>query len=410
MSDPQEVQGERPQRFLQSDAGRLVVLTLTHFIVDFCGGLTIPLPEPTLTQHLGVSLGQVAMLIGAFAVLVNVVQPISGLLLPRRGLPMLLVVSPLAAALVACIGLAHTTLGVGAMLLVAGLGIGMFHPEAALAAHSTSRRRRGVGVSLFMSGGYFGYASGSLVAGTWVEYHNQGLSHFWLLAIPALLVALLVRASGLHRLEGHVSKDGDSTDGQLPFFLVLALAVCIAVNMCMLVRFLPIWMVRRFPDQNPQGWAGGAVFATGVAGAIGAFFWGHVSDNRSRGAFVALCQCLCIPFLYGLLYVSGPATAPLWGLGVGVTMGAVFPLSVVLARESRGPAQRLRMGLAIGGAWGLGEVAFMLGGRYVGSYGPGQVEPVAHVLRVCWILVAATGMLALFVAYAERRARMIQSA
>ena len=43
---------------LQSNKAKLIVLTFTHFIVDFYGGLTVPLAEPTLTMHLGVSLLQ----------------------------------------------------------------------------------------------------------------------------------------------------------------------------------------------------------------------------------------------------------------------------------------------------------------------------------------------------------------
>jgi hypothetical protein len=77
-------------------------------------------------------------------------------------------------------------------------------------------------------------------------------------------------------------------------------------------------------------------------------------------------------------------------------MGAVFPLSVVVARSAGGKGKRLRMGLVIGGAWGLGETAFILTGRYVGSFPAGAATPVAHVLGCCGILLAITCGVALW--------------
>ena len=387
---------------LRSQTARLVILTLVHFSVDFCGGLTIPLPEPTLTEHLGVNVAAVAALLGGTAILVNVIQPLSGWLLPKRGLPILLMFGPAAAALITCVGLTNSFWGVGAMFGIACIGIGIVHPEGALAAHSVAGQRKGLGISVFMAGGYFGFAFGSLVSGVWVEYHDQGLARFWLLGIPAVIVAVLVYLSGLHRLEAHAEKDEAPSANGLPFVPVLALAMSIAVNMCMLVRFITILLVRSFPGQDAQGWGGATVFATGATGSMGAFLWGYLSDRYGRGRVIFVLQVLCVPFLYMLLHVRSPSAAPLWALGVGATMGGVFPLSVVLARQARGSAHRLRLGLAIGGAWGMGEIAFIIGGRYLARFPDGAAEPVRTVMGACWFFLALTAVLAAVITRAER--------
>jgi predicted MFS family arabinose efflux permease len=223
------------------------------------------------------------------------------------------------------------------------------------------------------------------------------------LSLPAVLVAILVFATGLHRLAGHMNTS-QSDGGSLPFGLVFLLCICIAVNMGLLVRFTPILLVRRFPGGGGQGWGGAAVFATGVFGALGAFAWGHLSERRRRGLFMAGAQVVAAPFLYLLMHTPSPALAPVWGVGLGLTMGSVFPLSVVLARQSKAGGQRLGMGLAIGGAWGLGEVAFILGGRYVDRFPAGASEPVLDVMALCWALLAATAVLAVLVARRERPA------
>ncbi len=391
---------------LHDNRARLLVLTLAHFTVDFYGGLTVPLPEPTLVQHLGVGLPRVAFLVGGCAILVNLIQPISGCVLPKRGAPFILILAPPAAALITCMGLTTSYWGVGGMLLLAGAGIGLLHPEGALAAHSVAGTGKGLGMGVFMSGGYLGFASGSLVSGVWVETQNQDLTHMWLLGLPMVLVVGLVLASGLHRLDGHVDADdgeGDGPDRSVPFRVVFALAVSVAVTMCLVVRFLTIWLVRQFPDQPSQGWGGATVFASGLSGAFAGLLWGHLSDRFGRGRMIALASAACAPFLYLLLHVKTPSAAPLWGLGIGLTIGGIFPITVVLAREARGAGQRLRIGFAIGGAWGTGELLFIAASKYVGRFPDGLAEPVARVLGLCWISLALAVALGLWIARLERR-------
>ena len=389
---------------LRSNFGRLIILALVHFTVDFYAGMLIPLPEPTLTRHLGLNLASVALLLGGTAIIVNLVQPLSGWILPKRGLPILLLLGPCAAAVIACIGLTHSVFLVAAMLVVGSIGIGIVHPEGALAAHSLAGSRKGLGVSIFLSGGYFGFALGSLVSGWWAESHSHDLARLWVLTLPALVVVALVLLSGLHRLQGHAEEDTSPQVGMLPFTLVLALAVSIALTVSIVVRFATIFLVRSFPDQRPQAWGGATVAAMGVSGALAASLWGHLSDRFGSARLIFVMQLLCAPFLYLFLHVKSPSYAPVWAIGFGATIGAVCPLCIVLARQSRGLAQRLRMGLAIGGAWCTGEVAFILGGKYVALFPDDAVRPVAAVLNLCWVFLGAAVVLSAIVARREKAA------
>ena len=386
---------------LRSNGARLFVLVLVHFTVDFFGGLTIPLAEPTLVTQLGAALPQVAILLGGFALFVNFIQPLSAWFLPKQGAPLILVLAPPAAAAVAMLGLTGNYWVAAAMLLVAGTGIGLVHPEAALAAHGLSSNRAGLSMGIFMSGGYFGFATGSLVSGIWVENHTPGLAQFWMLGLPAILVSLLVVASGLHRFEGYMADDHDAGQAGPSFALAVLLCLAIATTMCLLARFIPIYLVRRFPGQAGQGWGGATVFATGVAGALGSFVWGYFSEGHRRGRFVATAALLATPFLFVVARIPAPWVSPLLGLGVGATIGAVFPLTVVLARESPGSGHRLRMGLAIGGAWATGEVMFVIGSAYVGRFPDGASAPVATVLNACVLLALLTAGFALRVSRDE---------
>ncbi|MDZ4199794.1 MAG: MFS transporter [Kiritimatiellia bacterium] len=370
----------------------LLLLALLHFLVDFYGGLLTPLPQPTLTQHLGVDIGRVAALIGIAAVLANVVQPLSGWLLPSRGLPMLLVLAPLTAAAAVGIGLTRSFPLVAVLLGLSGIGIGLLHPEAALAAHSLGGRRVGAAVGFFMAMGYLGFASGGMVGGLWA--HHWQLRYFWLLAAPAILgVGLAIRA-GLHRMEGHISPLREEEPGRIPFAPVLAMAVSVATTMCLLVRFLTLFLVRRFPDAAAQAWGGSAVFATGITGAAGAFLWGMAADRHGAHRVLMALNLAGIPALFFFLKTPAIHWTPLWGLLLGATVGSAFPLVVVLARGARGLSQRLRIGLAIGGGWGLGEIAFILGGKYLGQFPATDPRPAEKVLALCSALMLCTALLA----------------
>ncbi len=370
----------------------LMVLVVLHFLVDFYGGLLVPLPEPTLTSHLNTNIGVIALLIGGWALLVNLIQPFSGWILPRRGLPILLLLTPFAAAFTTLIGLTQSFPMVIAILFIAAAGVGILHPEAALAVQSLGGRHAGAAVGLFMAAGYFGFASGSMASGIWVEM--WGLHRFWLLFLPALLMMVAVALSGLHRLEGHITAEEAPAERPVGFPAVFGIGIGVAVTMCLLVRFITILLVRGFPDAPAQGWGGATVFATGITGAIGAFAWGYLADRIGAARVLTWLNAAAIPLVWQLTRVEKLQWAPVWGLGIGLTIGSAFPLVVVLARQARGCSQRLRMGLVIGGSWGLGETMFILGGYYLNRFPVNDPQPVVRILRLCLPLLLATTLLA----------------
>ncbi len=393
--------------FLQTPGARVFILALAHVTVDFYGGLLLPLPEPTLVNHLGVGLSQVMTLIVAGALVCNAVQPLSAAILPAAGLPALLLVCPLLAAGQCLLGLSTSYAVAALLLLVSSAGIGLLHPEGALAVQALGGQRRGLALSIFMSGGYFGFSLGGFVAGRWAAV--RGLEWFWLLVVPALVLCLLVLASGLHRLHGHGGAQPPAAERHgisfLPIFLV---ALGIAANFCIFVRMLPVYLFRQYGAQA-QAVAGDTMLATGIAGALGAWFWGHLSDRIGCGRAIAIAQAVGAPCMYALLYVAEPGQIPLLGIGVGLTLGSIFPLSVALARGANGFSQRARMGLCIGGAWGIGEVFVQVGTFYIDRFAAGQAMPVLRVLGSCWFFIGATFVLSLLLAGHERRASRRQA-
>ncbi len=373
---------------------RLVVLTLLHFTVDFYAGLLTPLLEPTLTNHFGVSLAAATYLFAVFLLVVNWIQPGAGLVLPRRGAPVLLVIGPVVAASMTCLGLVHTYAAAMGIIVVSAIGNGLVHPEALLASHAISGTRQGLGISIFLSGGHFGLGLGNWVSAEWASRH--GLAGFWILGLGAVVTAVLVLGCGLHRTKAvpH-TEPADHEHHGLRFGPVFVLGASIATTSTLITVFLTPFLVQGFGDPA-QRWGGRALLAYGLANVSASYLWGHLSDRWGRARTVAVAQTLSLPLLVGLTEAASPHTAPLWAAGVGATLTSVFPITVVLARGARGLSARPRAALAIGGAWGVCVPLLFFAGWLT------DLLPVQWILRAVAPAAAATALWAVLLARHEQ--------
>src|SRR3954469_22928203 len=121
----------------------------------------IPAMLPFMIAGRGYSYAAASALVLAATVSSSIVQPLFGAASDRRSLPWLMPG-----------GLAVTGIGLGlsgiaptygltfAAILVSGLGVAAFHPEASRFANYVSGDRRATGMSLFSVGGNAGFALG----------------------------------------------------------------------------------------------------------------------------------------------------------------------------------------------------------------------------------------------------------
>jgi predicted MFS family arabinose efflux permease len=386
---------------LSSPSFRIFVLTLAHFTVDFYVGLIIPLPEPFLINHLNTDLLAVMALVSTSAVIFNGIQPLAGAFLPKRAWPMIMVAAPVLAALTGLVGLTHHYAVVALLLWTAAVGIGCLHPEGAALAHGLARKRPGLVVAVFMSGGNLGFASGALVGGVWAA--KWGLDGIWIVSLLGLITLVLLLLSGAYRVSAPSNASETSTPKRegLPFVLVMILAVSVTATVTLLSRLLPVYLYRCF-GREAVAYAGAAFFLTGLAGVAGSYVWGFFSGRFGCGRIIILAEILGLPFLYLMIHPGSMSLVPFFGLGLGLTLTGVFPLAVVMAHQARGLNRRARLGLAIGGAWGLGELLALGGAKYVDQFPPGAPEPVAQVLGLCYVLVGLTVVISIVVARMER--------
>lgn len=359
---------------LRTNAGRILVLAALHFVVDFYAGLLRPLMQPTLIDHFRVGFGEIVALLGAAGILINLVQPVSAAILPRRGMPSLLIAGPLLALLIALIGLSGAW-GVGvALLLVSAFGIGIVHPEGMMATHALSGSRQGLGVATYVTGGFLGHSIASWFSAAWAVEH--GLDGFWLFALPGLAVVVLVFLSGLHRLHGHVDAPAPlGVRHRIPFWVVFIFSAAVATNMCVLGDFVTPLLVRRFGAQA-QFWGGTVLLVFGLSGATGSYVWQYAAEHWGKCRTLALTHALAAPFVLGLLHASSGSAAALWAAPVGFLAGSAIPVVMVLGRAAPGVPSRMRTGMLMGGSFTVGAATVVLVGQYVDAFAETDPAPV----------------------------------
>src|SRR6266567_4714120 len=139
------------------------LLAVGHACIDLCQG-AIPALLPTLLIQRHLSYTAAAGLIFAANVVSSVIQPLFGHIADRLRIPWLMP----AGLFIAGSGLALSSLFSQYWLIalcmgISGIGIAVFHPEAARLVHELAGKQKATSMSIFSLGGNIGFALGPMV-------------------------------------------------------------------------------------------------------------------------------------------------------------------------------------------------------------------------------------------------------
>ena len=187
---------------------RLVVLTIGHTAVDAYANVIGPLMIVFAARGI-FSEDNAKLLPAIMAAAGSLTQPLVGLL-ADRGVPRsVLLAGPAFAAGGVCLAmLAGSPALVIACLIVAGLGVAVFHPEAAVLATLGVRRHPALAMSVFLSAGALGLWLGPLACGFLLDRTTVAMAA-GLLAIPGLALGLFLSRSSIARVQPEPTASGD---------------------------------------------------------------------------------------------------------------------------------------------------------------------------------------------------------
>lgn len=278
-----------------------------------------------------------------------------------------------------------------ALLVIASLGSGAFHPAGTMQANLRGRERYNgretTATAYFFLFGQMGGFFGPLIGGPLLGlYGPPGL-------IALVAPAVVVGVSAAYRLPAH-SAPGQSSVGRLPIKRLLRAAMSTSILAFGLMTAFQSWaqqnMITFVPKYlsdlgQPPGVYGlvSALFMAGVA--FGNLAGGNLADRygKRRVAIVTLLAAsvplLAIPLVSNLawLYVLVPLS--------GILTGATHSIIVVLAQRRMPSGIALASGLVLGFMFTSGALGTLLSGYLADLLG----LPVVFTLSGVLVLLAA---------------------
>jgi MFS transporter, FSR family, fosmidomycin resistance protein len=299
---------------------------------------------------------------------------------------LLIMVGPVVSvSLISLIGLATSRAMLAAILIAGGLGAAAFHPPGAALAHRLGGDRRGLAMSVYITGGSLGFSLGPLVFAPFAE--RFGIAWTPLLAIPGLaVIAIFLRH--VPPIPLHPSAHGGVTALRpyaKPLGLLYAIVVLRTVTSLAFATFVPVMLTRR---GYSIGEAGAAVAVYLFCSGIGGFFGGPAADRFGARKVIALSLVLACPFLVVAPFLTGGLFVVTLGLG-GLFLQSTLPVNVTFGQSLAPVSAATVSSLMMGFAWGTGGMSAPLVGLIADRVG---IEYTLVGLSLVPLLAAACAL------------------
>ncbi len=371
-------------------AAAIAPLTLGHLGTDLAQG-ALPALLPYLATRFGLSYLQVGALVLCSTVANSIVQPFFGHWSDRRGATWLLPAGPLTAGVgIGLLAIAPNYPAALACVMLSGVGVAAYHPEATKHAAWIARDRPSTAMSLFSIGGNVGVALGPLAAGLAAAHY--GLHGAALLVIPAVTVSALMLGS-LSRLaidgvggEARAAA-GPSLARRRELVILLWAVAARGYVYTGLVSFIPL-LEQRVRHQSA---AHGSRVLTILlaAGAAGTLVFGPLADRIGLQRMLFWSFVVCVPAT--MLYLADSGVLGLLGLAIsGACLVSSFGVTIVLSQEYLPGRMGMAAGLSIGLSIGLGGIAAICVGALADTFGLGTAlwtTPIGAVAGALLVLL-----------------------
>lgn len=363
-----------------------------HAFADSCQG-AVPALLPFLIADRGLGYAAASALVLAATVSSSVVQPLFGYLSDRRSLDRLMPLGVILAGLgIALAGLAPSYPPLFAAVVLSGLGVAAFHPEAARFANYVSGDRRATGMSAFSLGGNAGFALGPLMVTPAVLVF--GLPGTLVVLLPAAVVAVLLGRE-LPRLRGFrpaggpsaARTDSERPDAWGPFARLGAVTALRSFVFFGLLTFVPLYFVAELGASKAA--ANSALTVLLVGGAVGTLIGGRMADRIGRRAVLLGSMAVLPPMVLAFL-AAGPGLAFLVLLLVGAATVSTFSVTVVMGQEYLPGRIGVASGVMFGLSIGMGGVGASLLGLVADAYGVTRALEIVAVLPVAGLALTLT--------------------
>ena len=372
----------RPPKGTPSQVG---ILSLGHAVTDAYAAFPPPL-WPILVAKLGLSLSLVGLSTAVLHISTSFFQLLYGYLADRTQRRLFVVAGPaISGIFMGMIGQAQSYAVLLTLLVLAGWGVAAFHPQATATVGMGGFKRKGLAISIFMSGGSLGYSAGPLIASSFVVWH--GLQNLYLLILPGVLIScVLFRfVPSPPPRQPAVGLFVDFRRWFRPLAVIYAISALRASAVTGLITFLPLLLQSR-GHSLVEG--GGVLSLFLLSGGVGGFVGGALSDRVDRRRLI-LFSLLASPPLLLMMINTGNIGIPfllLMSLS-GCILFLCHSVTVILAQEILPNRINTVSALMMGASWGTGSLLAGAFGFFADAYGlPATLSGIASIPTLGGIL------------------------
>jgi FSR family fosmidomycin resistance protein-like MFS transporter len=370
----------------------MTVLSAGHLFTDVNQGAVAAL-LPFLVAERGLSLAAAGALILASTVSSSVVQPLFGVFSDNRPMAALMPLGVLlAGGGLSLAGVAPSYPLIFICVVVSGIGVAAFHPEAARFANYVSGARRARGMSFFSVGGNAGVALGPVLTTPFVLIF--GLPGTLFLALPAAVMAAVLLHEIPRMLDfepGEVQSEGGepvaAPEHWGPFARMIGIVVVRSFVYFGLVAFVASYYERVLGTSPAFGNAALTVMLVG--GAVGTLVMGPLADRFGRRTIVGASMLMLGPLVFAFT-LSGPYLGMALLALVGAATIGTFGVTVVMGQEYLPGRIGLAAGITMGLSIGLGGVGAPLLGLLADGAGLPVTMLVIAALPLPGVLLSLT--------------------
>lgn len=368
------------------------VLSAGHLFTDLNQGAVAAL-LPFLVAERGLSLAAAGTLVLAATVSSSVVQPLFGIFSDNRPLPALMPLGVLLAGVgMALVGVAPSYPLILLCVVLRGIGVAAFHPEAARFANYVSGARRARGMSFFSVGGNAGFALGPALTTPLVLAF--GLPGTLFLALPAAVMAAVhfLETPRMLSFKPEESENGREEPVQAPeywgpFARMVGVVTVRSFVYFGLVAFVASYYERVLGTSPAFGNAALTVMLS--CGAVGTLVMGPLADKFGRRMVVGASMLLLPPLIYGFT-LAGPVLGMALLALVGALTVGTFGVTVVMGQEYLPGRIGLAAGITMGLSIGLGGLGAPVLGLVADNAGLSVTMLVVAALPVIGLVLSLT--------------------
>ncbi|HKQ79596.1 MAG TPA: MFS transporter, partial [Blastocatellia bacterium] len=362
----------------------IALLSTAHLALDSYSSFLFQL-LPVMATKLHMTPAQAGLVPPMLTISASLMQPVYGVISDRYLKRSMVVFGPLIAAVfLSCLGMANSLSGLIALVIIGGVGVGMFHPQgAALVSRATSAdgmgKRQGMVMSVFSSSGTVGYALGPLLVAMVVN--RYGFENSWYTAIwgVAIWVVLFRYCPPLER-RSNAEGAPPLTDALRAAWAPLTLIYfAVVLRSAVAVSIQTYWPFALRSSGMTEMEYGSVLAGFLFFGGVGGFFGGMLADWLGARRVSMVAMLIAAPLLLGAFSTSGMLSNILLMAG-GTVLNLPIPISVVMAQRLVPGGASTVSALMMGFAWGVGALMTPIVGAMSEKLGFARALMIAAVV------------------------------